>query len=197
MSMIDRIEYRLMTERAGELDNFRRFFSELLSREFSESERNDLSVLDVACGYMKEAPVLLECFKAPISALDVGAGKISHLREKWGHEKIRTVLADAGKLKKIYRKKLFDLILMRHPDILSGQGALYKPCKEVLKPTGRMLSTFHMSDEMELALADMEKAGYQILSQGQNPHGTWDLGIQGFCGQDGYYAVGTIPPTIS
>lgn len=197
--MDERFESGLSTVREEELENFRTFMLEVLRKEFEGRNPRELEMLNVACGYMREAPVLTGLFKKPIDAIDQVPYRIGAVREQWSGENIRAIAGDANCLTEFYRKRSFDLILMRHPFIEfspeitkmdhEDQFPLYGACKKVLHPSGRMVSTFHIRDEMESAARSIETFGYEIRGQGQNPDAIWEYGIEGFNGIDGYYMI--------
>ena len=58
-----RCEYMLEHGQEGDMQNLRIFLRELADEFFGGTEAcSRLSLLDVACGYMREAPILSELF---------------------------------------------------------------------------------------------------------------------------------------
>jgi SAM-dependent methyltransferase len=188
--MLDaRLERNLEHCEDGENENFRNFMLEILREYFGEHENYaDVTALDVACGYMREAPVLTALLAQPVHAVDSDLRRINALRSKTSA--VAAVCGDARNLEQIYSGKKFDLIIVRHPDIHSDDwDTMYQQCRAVLNERGILVTTFHSSDEEFKAREILGDIGFEICRSGQNKHGNWYYGIVGFAGIDGFVIV--------
>jgi SAM-dependent methyltransferase len=187
----ERLEYRLENEKPGEIANFRSFLIDLAEEFFGGREAcSNLSILNVACGYMRVAPVLVELFAKPVCAVDENSRRIKALTARTGRGEVAATIGDAADLDRVYEGREFDVVLLRHPDILAGGcEEMYEQCEKVLKDGGILITTFHMIEEEAGARPILEKLGLTIRKSGQNRYGTWAYGIEGFMGEDGYFIV--------
>jgi len=177
----------------GENEKFRNLMVETLREFFGEPEnRAGITALNVACGYMREAPVLTELLAKPVHAVDSDLCRINALKAKTSA--VEAICGDAKNLEQIYAGKKFDLVIVRHPDVLGDDwDKMYQQCGVVLNEGGILVTTFHDSSEEIKARQILEDKGFAICRMGQSKHAIWYYDIEGFAGVDGFVIVAKKP----